>query len=98
MLEFPEYPDYDFYPSFEHRRRKAEEFLNLSIEKQKVASFQSNTNNTTIWGLSTIFKKRLRPSLSCRFLEYAGNDRNLIGYLGNWELKNTDLRKIKTPD
>ena len=24
-------------------------------------------------------KKRLRPSLSCRFLEYAGNERNLIG-------------------
>ena len=24
-------------------------------------------------------KKRLRPSVTCRFLEYAGNERNLIG-------------------
>ena len=46
-------------------------------------------------------KKRLRPSLSCQFLEYAENKRNLIGYisLGDLELKNTDFsRRIKTSD
>ena len=34
------------------------------------------THNTPIRGLST--KKRLRLSLSCRFLEYAGNEKNQI--------------------
>ena len=32
-------------------------------------------------------KRRLGSSLSCRFLGYAGNQRNLIGCLGDWELK-----------
>ena len=41
------------------------------------------------------FKKRMGPSLSCRFLGYAGNQRNLIGWFRR--LENTDFSgKIKT--
>ena len=44
-----------------------------------------------------MLKKRLGPRLSCRFLGYAGNCRNLIGWFR--KLKNTDFsRKIKTAD
>ena len=37
-------------------------------------------------GLS-IFKKRLRPSSSCRFIENAGYERNLIGYFRRFGTK-----------
>ena len=37
-------------------------------------------DDTPIRGLSTIFKEAPGPSLSSRFLEYAGNLRNLIGW------------------
>ena len=43
--------------------------------------------NTPIRGLSTILKKRLGLSLSCRFLEYVGNERNLIGEFRRLETK-----------
>ena len=44
-----------------------------------------------------MLKKRLGPRLSCRFLGYAGNCRNLIGWFR--KLKNIDFsRKIKTAD
>ena len=44
-----------------------------------------NETNTPIRGLSAIFKKA--PSLSCRFLKYTGNWRNLIGWFRRLETK-----------
>ena len=46
------------------------------------------------------FPKPTNQISNCRFLEYAGNWRNLIGwFLGGWKLKNTDFsQKIKTQD
>ena len=44
-------------------------------------------DDTPIRGLSTIFKEAPGPSLSSRFLEYAGNLRNLIGWFRRLETK-----------
>ena len=54
-------------------------FLNKTLKKLLF------TANTSIRGLSTLFKKRLKPSLSCQFLEDAGNWRNLISWFRRLE-------------
>ena len=61
--------------------------------------FKKVAIRSTSESLSCFLIKRLRPSLSHRFLEYAGNQRITIGWFRRLETKNTDFsRKIKTPD
>ena len=74
-----------------HKTKQESDFLNMNFFVRKSKS--NNVIRKTPWTIHQSgvclpsLKKRPEPSLSCRFLEYAGNWRNLIGWFRRLETK-----------